>query len=280
VNTRTLSPDEIGIAAAQLRDADRTRNGIAPLTETYANLSVDDAYAIQRVNLARRIAGGEQLVGRKIGLTSRAMQQQLGVSEPDYGGITDAMQIINGAELDLAPFIAPRLEAEFAFEIGEDLPLSPSYAELQAAVCGVAVALEIIDSRVADWRIKLADTIADNASMARVVWGQFVPANQDLLDALPEMVISLRRDGEALTAGAGSAVLGHPITSLHWLAEALGAQGDGLRAGDRVLAGAVSAAVELTPGASWEASTDGLDSVTFTTVSSFVLHDQKGGISS
>nr|WP_243751847.1 fumarylacetoacetate hydrolase family protein [Leucobacter weissii] len=168
------------------------------------------------------------------------------------------MVVPNGGGLDPATLLAPRLEAEFAFEIGEDLPESPDHERLAAAVTGVAVAIEVIDSRVADWRIKLPDTVADNASMARVVWGEFVPATPELLAELPDSVITLLRDADEVSSGPGSAVLGHPLTSLHWLAQALGAQGDGFRAGDRVLAGAVAAAVDFTAGAAWTAHSDGL----------------------
>lgn len=252
---------DIAASAQALARAEADLIGIEPLTEQYPSITVGDAYAIQSINIARRLAAGERLVGRKIGLTSQAIQQQLRVNEPDYGAITDAMQIANGGSIAAETLLAPRLEAEFAFEIDTDLPLSPGYDELVSAVSGVAVAIEVIDSRVADWRIKLADTVADNASMARVVWGEFVPATPELLAKLPATTISLMRDGEEVCAGPGSAVLGHPLTSLHWLAGVLGAQGDGFRAGDRVLAGAVAAAVPLTAGAQWVATAEGLPPV-------------------
>lgn len=249
-------------AADQLSRAEIDRVGIPPLTQQIAGLTVDDAYKIQQLNLNRRLENGEQLVGRKIGLTSVAIQRQLGVDEPDYGAISNRMEIDHEGELDLDDLILPRLEAEFAFEIAEDLPSSPTYSQLVSAVAKVAVAIEVIDSRVANWQITLADTVADNASMARVVWGSFVPATEALLDALPNLTITLMRDDEAVCAGPGSAVLGHPLTSLHWLATALGAQGDHFRAGDRVLAGAVAAAVSLTGGSRWTAHAEGLPPAT------------------
>lgn len=244
------------IAAAALREAEARRVGTEPLTEQFPGLTIETAYAIQRIGIARRLANGERITGRKIGLTSLAMQQQLGVDQPDYGAITDAMELADGAECDPALLLQPRVEAEFAFELGSDLPLNPSYDEVVAAVSGVALAMEVIDSRIADWRIKLLDTVADNASMARVVWGTFVPATPELLAALPAAVISMRKDGSEVASGPGSAVLGHPLVSLHWLAGALGAQGDTLKAGDRVLAGAVAAAVDFTPGSKWSVHTD------------------------
>jgi 2-keto-4-pentenoate hydratase len=259
MNTAATSETvDIEAAAAALRQAESSGIGIEPPTDRYPGLTLEGAYGIQQVNLERRLSRGERLVGRKIGLTSLAIQQQLGVDSPDYGAITDAMEVGDGGEIDPALLIAPRIEAEFAFEIGRDLPASPSYDELVDAVRGVAVAMEIIDSRIADWRITLLDTVADNASMARVVWGEFVPATLALLAELPDSVITLLRDDEEACAGPGSAVLGNPLVSLHWLADALGAQGDRFRAGDRVLAGAVAAAVDFTPGARWTVHAEGL----------------------
>lgn len=259
-----VDPESINVSltAAAFREAEATRVGIEPLTAQYPTLSIEDAYAVQRANIEHRVSRGERVVGRKIGLTSLAMQRQLGVDKPDYGAITDAMEIPDGSEFDPAVLLQPRIEAEFAFEIGADLPISPSYNELVAAVRGVAVAMEVIDSRVADWKIGLLDTVADNASMARVVWGAFVPATPELLAGLPDAIAVLSCDGEAVSTGPGSAVLGHPLTSLHWLATAIGAQGDSLRAGDRVLAGAVAGAVNFSAGSTWTIHSEGLPTAT------------------
>ncbi|MBK0422019.1 2-keto-4-pentenoate hydratase [Leucobacter sp. CSA2] len=267
---------DIDAAAQELRRAEAALVGVRPLTERFPGLTLAEAYAIQRANIDRRLAQGERLTGRKIGLTSLAMQRQLGVDQPDFGAITDAMEVANGGEFDPGRLLKPRLEVEFAFELGADLPSSPTYDELVAAVSGVALGIEIIDSRVADWRITLLDTVADNASMARVVWGEFVPATPELLDALPAAVATLLRDGEIVSSGPGSAVLGHPLTSLHWLGEALGAQGDRFLAGDRVLAGAVAAATDFVPGARWTAEADGLPGISLTSTSS-TEREKKGG---
>lgn len=257
--------DALQQLADALHEAEASRVPIGRPSQADPGLTVDDAYAVQRVNINRRLAAGECRVGRKIGLTSLAMQQQLGVDSPDYGVVTDAMVIPDGGELDLDLLIAPRAEAEFAFRIGRDLPPSPTAEDLAGAIDGVSVALEIIDSRVADWNIGLVDTIADNASSARIVSGAFVPATPELLDALPDLTISLLRDGETLVEGPGSAVLGDPRISLHWLAGAIGAYGDRFEAGDIVLAGAVAKAVDLVPGAVWEARAEGLPPVAFLT---------------
>ncbi|MBB6389821.1 2-keto-4-pentenoate hydratase [Microbacterium thalassium] len=265
----TVSPSltpELRILADELREAERLRRPIPTPSATNAALTVGDAYEIQRFNIGVREAAGERRVGRKIGLTSLAMQQQLGVDSPDFGVITDAMVVPDGGELDAAALIAPRVEAEFAFRIGRDLHPSPSAEELADAVDGVAVALEIIDSRVADWKIGLVDTVADNASSARIVTGGFVAPTRSLLAALPEAIVTMRRDGEQVAAGPGSAVLGDPLVSLRWLADAIGAFGDAFQAGDVVLAGAVDRAAPLAPGQSWEASAEGFPAVAFRTL--------------
>ncbi len=262
----TESTDLSREIAAALRSAEQTRIAIAPPTTTHPALDVEGAYAIQSSNIALRVAAGERVIGRKVGLTSVAMQQQLGVDQPDFGVILDTMVIPDAGEVAVNELLAPRVEAEFAFRIGSDLPPSPTLEQLTAAVDGVALALEIIDSRVADWKIGLIDTIADNASSARIVHGEFMLALPSRLAALPGTVISLTRDGEEVGSGPGSAVLGDPIVSLHWLAGAIGAYGDRFEAGQVVLAGAVAAAVTLTAGSHWQATTTGFPTVSLRSV--------------
>jgi 2-keto-4-pentenoate hydratase len=248
--------------ADALREAETTRSAVPPPSSTRPGLSLDEAYHVQRVNIERRLDRGERVVGHKIGLTSLAMQRQLGVDQPDFGVITDRMVISDQGSIDVDELIAPRLEAEFAFRFGSDVPTAPSAGDLTAALDGVAVAIEVIDSRVADWKITLVDTVADNASSARIVCGEFIAASAAALAALPLTVISLVRDESDVGSGPGSAVLGDPVIALHWLASAIGAYGEHFRAGDVVLAGAVAAAVPLTPGSTWRAKADGFDSVT------------------
>lgn len=257
----TLSSIDLTRVAADLRLAESSGHPIAPPSDTTVGLDVDGAYRIQRANLERRLAAGESRAGHKIGLTSLAIQQQLGVDQPDFGYITDEMIIENGGSLAVDSLIAPRVEAEFAFRIGRTLPASPSRDELRDAIEGVALALEVIDSRVADWKITLVDTISDNASSARMVHGDFRPATPDLLDSLPGLVIELDQDGDVKVSGPGSAVMGDPIDSLLWLAQAIGNFGDAFRVGDVVIAGAVAAAVPLVGGASFSASCAGFDAV-------------------
>lgn len=265
MTTATLSP-ELHALALSLREAEDRRAPIARPSAALPAFSVAEAYAVQQLNIAHRLTHGERVAGRKIGLTSLAMQEQLGVDSPDFGVITDAMVIGNDGSFDACELIAPRIEAEFAFRLSVDLAPGPSAAQLIAAIDGVAVALEIIDSRIAGWDIGLVDTIADNASSARIVCGAFAVATPELLGALPDTVISLHRDDEPIASGPGSAVLGDPLVSLQWLADALGELGDGFSAGDIVLAGAVAKAADLTPGSSWRASAPGLNPVTLRTI--------------
>jgi 2-keto-4-pentenoate hydratase len=248
--------------ADALWDASETCEPIAqPSRGAYPDLSIDDAYAVQGHNIERRIARGETVVGHKIGLTSLAMQRQLGVDQPDFGVITDAMVIPHGGEVDGSRLLAPKLEAEFAFRIATDVPVSPSIDELKAAIGDVAVAIELIDSRIADWKIGLVDTIADNASSSGIVVGPWRRATDDILAELLDTEIELLKDGAMVVIGPGSAVLGDPVVSLHWLATAIGRYGQSFAPGDVVLAGAVAASVPLDPGVTWSAIAYGFEPV-------------------
>jgi len=258
---------DIARIADELASAELSRIPIAAPSTTSPRFDVEDAYGVQSINIARKVAAGETRVGHKVGLTSLAMQKQLGVDQPDFGVITDRMVIANGGTVDVGELIAPRAEAEFAFRIGADLAASPTIDALRAAIDGVAVAIEVIDSRIADWKITLVDTVADNASSARIVYGRFMPATDELIAALPSLTAVLEQDGEEKVSGLGSAVLGDPLISLHWLATAIGAFGDGFRAGDVVLAGAVASAVPLVAGSSYAVSADGFDTVTLHAIS-------------
>ncbi len=162
----------VDVWATALRAARENSRPVAPLTEATPDLTVDQAYAIAARNVAARVAGGARVVGHKIGLTSVAVQQQLGVGEPDYGTLLDDMEIADGGVMSLAAFIAPRVELELAFHLGAPLR-GPGIgvADVQAATESVQAAIEIVDSRVADWRITLADTVADNASSGAFVLG-------------------------------------------------------------------------------------------------------------
>jgi 2-keto-4-pentenoate hydratase len=208
--------------AGLLRRAEADRRPLAPLIHLRPELDITEAYAVQDLNTRVRLAAGERLVGRKVGLTSLAMQRQLGVDEPDFGVLFDSMRIPDRGSIMIDELIAPRAEAEIAFVLGR--PLSGpdvTVADARAAVAQVLPAIEIIDSRIADWKIALADTIADNASSARVVVGAAVDATPELLATLKDERIELAVNGRMVAQGTGAAVLGDPIEAVAWLARTL-----------------------------------------------------------
>jgi 2-keto-4-pentenoate hydratase len=239
--------DTVASLADALWEAERTRSPIEPLTDGNADLGIDDAYAIQSRNIDRRLAAGARAVGRKIGLTSRGMQEMLGVAEPDFGVLLDDMIVEDGDEVDLTTMLQPRIEAELAFVMETDLAgPGVSTARALAAITGVLPAVEIVDSRIADWRIKLVDTVADNASSGRLVVGGRMRKVTEVDLRLIGMAIS--RNGEVVDTGAGAAALGNPARCVAWLANKLGTLGAKLRAGDVVLPGAVHRMIPVAPG--------------------------------
>lgn len=230
--------------ATALLAAERDRVAVAPLTERRPGLALDDAYLVQAAALARRIAGGARVIGHKAGVTSKAMQEQMGVDEPDSGVLLDTMVLPNGSSLIRSELMQPRVEAEIAFRLGRDLAGPDIDLEAaRSAVAGVFLALEVIDTRFTGWQITVADSIADNASCARVVTGPMVPFDPDVDLAAESLVVSV--DGTAVATGEGRAVLGDPFRALVWLAHRLARFGAGLKAGDLVLAGAVHASLPL-----------------------------------
>ncbi len=244
--------------ARLLLQADESATPIEPITGELPGLTVDGAYAVQRAGRALRLAAGGRVAGHKIGLTSEAIQRQLGVDQPDYGYLLASMILDGGAAIDVSRLIAPRVEGEVVFILGEAIHGDQVTAEdVLAATASVAPALEIIDSRVADWRITLADTIADNASSALAVIGEPRPLHG--LD-LPGLRMTLTVGDEAVE-GRGAAVLGHPATSVAWLVRALARQGEGLAAGEVVLSGALARAVDVTAGVDATAEFDGIGTV-------------------
>jgi 2-keto-4-pentenoate hydratase len=216
----TAQTAQLAEAAELLYAAQASRNPIAPLTEAYPNLDVAQAYWVQRLNLARRLDEGAVLRGHKIGLTSAPMQKLLGVNEPDFGYILDTMVLPNGGAVASTRFCAPRVEPEIAFLLNAPLR-GPGVTvdDVRAATQAVAVALEIVDSRIADWKLTLHDTVADNASSGAVVLGNWV-AYDDGID-LSRARASLWLNGTEIDSGVGSAVMGDPAAAVAWLANAL-----------------------------------------------------------
>ena len=236
--------------ARRLDEAWENRKPVAPLSESAGLGTIEEAYEVQSLWGQLRLERGERVVGRKIGLTSRAMREQFGVNEPDFGVLWGSRQfpVDEGrAEVPAATFIQPRLEGEIAFLIGEPLAgdaVKPE--EVLAATAALAVAVEVIDSRIKDWRIKIADTVADNASYGGFAVG---PWSEDLLrEDLRTLGMLIQRNGEPVEMAIGAAALGHPAEAVAWLANKLSAFDEGLKAGDVVLSGSLGGAVPVQQG--------------------------------
>ncbi len=249
-------------AARLLRDA-YAGNVLPPMRDYLDPVDVVGAYAVQEINTRLWVEQGRRIVGRKAGLTAKAVQTQLGVDQPDFGVLFADMQVADGGKLDPARAIQPKAEAEIAFVLGADLPSADTTPEqVAAAVATVHAAIEIVDSRIADWKITFADTVADNGSSAFfVLAGEGKPvAGTDLYTAGMVMEIN----GEIASIGVGAAALGHPLNAAAWLARTLAARGEPLRKGDILLAGALGPMVALKPGDHVVARVGGLGTCSFT----------------
>lgn len=221
---------------------------------------VESAYQVQQRQAQAWWDRGERRVGAKIGLTSRAVQENFGVYQPDFGVLTDVMAVGDGVEVAIDRLLQPRVEAEIAFVLGADLPEERiTTVDLIRAVDHVLPAIEIVDSRIAGWDISIVDTVADNASSGLFVLGTTPRRLADVDLRLCGMV--LEHAGEPVSVGAGAACLGNPLHALEWLAGTMARAGDPLRAGDVVLSGALGPMVPVTPGAAYEARISGLGSV-------------------
>ncbi|WP_298283503.1 fumarylacetoacetate hydrolase family protein [Novosphingobium sp.] len=254
----TTGHDEL---ALRLRTA-YTHGAVAPLRDGLDPTDATSAYAVQEINTRHWQAQGRCIVGRKAGLTAKAVQVQLGVDQPDFGVLFNDMRVADGATLDAAMCIQPKAEAEIAFVLSADLPSPETTPEqVAAAVATVHAAIEIVDSRIADWKITFADTVADNGSSAFFVLSDHgLPvAGLDLEGASMEMTF----DGEVVSTGVGAAVLGNPLNAAAWLAQTLAARGEPLKAGDILLAGALGPMVALRPGVNVQASIAGIGSCSF-----------------
>lgn len=223
------------------------RQVVEPLSKRYPAISIDDAYAIQQYLLARRLAAGERVVGKKIGVTSQAVMDMLGVFQPDFGWLTDGMAYNEGEPVPANRLIQPKAEGEIAFVLKQKLQgPGVSAAQVLAATEGVMACFEVVDSRIRDWQIQIADTVADNASCGAFVLGDRLvdPRSVDL--GTCGMV--LEKNGEIVATGAGAAALGHPANAVAWLANTLGVHGIALEAGEVVLSGSLAAMVPVQAG--------------------------------
>lgn len=256
-----MDASAIDLLGRDLYDRERTRTSRRPLTEEYPDFDLAHGYAVQEAYARLRLAeDGRRLVGRKIGATSKAIQELFGISTPDFGQIFDDMVVLSGETIAVDELIVPMVEPEIAFILEHDLQGPGVTAEdVLEAVGAVVACIEIIDSRIEDWQIKLPDTVADNGSSSRCVFGSAPRALGDL-DLVKERVV-FKRDGEVIAVGTGEAVLGHPAEAAAWLANALAAFDRGLRAGEYVLSGSMTTAARVHPGERYEASFDTLGSV-------------------
>ena len=233
--------------AKELRTAEEQRIPVAPVAGRFGDLTVADAYAVQLANIDLRLAAGDRILGRKIGLTSLAMQTQLGVDQPDYGHLLASMAVPNGGVIAAADLIAPRIELEIAFLLGRTIEgPGVTTADVLAASEAVFPSLEIIDSRIADWKIGLVDTVADNASSGRFVMPSRLTPLRDLDLRLVGGIMEI--NGVLTSWSCGAAALGDPAACVAWLANALAPYGGRLEAGEIVLSGALDKSVPIQAG--------------------------------
>lgn len=256
-----MTPEQRQEAADALAQAEQTRVAIAPLIDRYESMEIEDAYEIQLLQIRDKVAAGRLVRGHKVGLSSPAMQRMMGVSEPDYGHLLDDMFVFENATVDVSTLLQPRAEFELAFILREPLPAPGcSVADVLRNTAYVAPSIEIIDSRIKDWKISLCDTIADNASSARVVLG----AHAKPIDGLDLRLIAAiaTKNGEIVETGATGAVLGNPAIAVAWLANKVHQFGVSLDAGHVVLPGSCTKAIDVGPGDVVTAEFTGLGSVT------------------
>lgn len=249
-------------AAAALRQARTSRIAIGQVSQSHGLASIDEAYAVSALNLQHQLQQGRRVVGKKIGLTSKAVQQQLGVEQPDFGFLLDDMEYLNGQDIDAKLLMQPKAEAEIAFVLQRSLGQQrPSYGEFVQCLAYALPALEIVDSAIADWKISIIDTVADNASSALYVLGDQPVAIAQL--ALGELGMVLEKNSLLAASGVGAACLGNPLRAAYWLACEMIARGHRLEAGEVILSGALGPMVPIQAGDHLQARIQGLGSVHF-----------------
>jgi 2-oxo-3-hexenedioate decarboxylase len=240
--------------------AERERKAIAPFTDAAPDLDAETGYQAQRMVVQHRLDRGERLIGAKLGLTSRAKQEAMGVHEPLYGWLTSGMVHPHGEPLPLAELIHPRVEPEIAFLIGRELRAPASITSVLEATEAVVAAVEVLDSRYEEFRFRLPDVIADNASGSRIVLGPRARAPGELCD-LRLLGCVLRAGGDVVATAAGGAVMGHPAAAVAWMVNKLSPADWRLERGALVLSGGLTAPAPMRPGSVVSAEFDGLGTV-------------------
>lgn len=242
-----MKDDVIARCGDELYDAFKGRYTLPPLLDRFPEITIEDAYRVQSQFIARRVAAGESIVGKKIGVTSKAVQNLLGVYQPDFGQLTSGMVYREGETIDLNALIQPKAEAELAFVLKRDLT-GPGITAMDVihATDYVSPCFEIVDSRITDWKIRIQDTVADNASCGVYVLGAAKGDPRDLDLTLAGMV--LEKNGELFSTACGAAVQGSPANAVAWLANTLGRLGIPFRAGEVILSGSQSSLVAVSDG--------------------------------
>lgn len=249
------------LAAQAIREARAARRMIARISATHGVGDIEAAYQVAELNTRERLREpGRRIVGLKVGLTSKAVQQQLGVAQPDFGVLFDDMEYLDGDAVHMDRLIQPKVEAEVALVVGRDLPVeAPSWSEFLNALAYALPALEIVDSVIQDWKITLVDTVADNASSALYVLGH-QPVSLAALD-LGSVAMQMAVNGTVVSVGTGVDCLGHPLRAAYWLARTMAARGQPLKAGQVILSGALGPMVPLKAGDQVQALLGALGSV-------------------
>ena len=242
-----MTPEKIRQYGDELYTAWQERRTVAPLLQREPEIALEDAYKIQLQYIKRRVEAGEKIVGKKIGVTSKPVQEFLGVFQPDFGQLTEGMVYQEGEDIDLSKLIQPKAEAELAFVLKEDL-VGPGITAMDVirATDYVAPCFEIVDSRITDWQIKIQDTVADNASCGVYVIGKDKADPRDFDMTLAGMVVE--KNGELLSTATGAAVQGSPANAVAWLANTLGELGIPFRAGEVILSGSQSQLIPVVDG--------------------------------
>lgn len=230
-----------------LRKARQSKQSIPQISQTHQITGLDEAYAVAQINTDYKVSQGARIIGKKVGLTSKAVQQQLGVDQPDFGILFDDMEYLDGDQIPIKTLIQPKIEAEIAFILGRDLiGTIPSWGEFLSALDYAVPALEIVDSAINDWKITLEDTVADNASCGLFVLGH-QPVSIGTVN-FAEIGMQLDVNGEPKSLGTGAACLGHPLKAAWWLAKTMAKKGIELKAGEIILSGALGPMVNIHSG--------------------------------